>query len=45
MLIASVLAGLLWDRYGAAFTFYAGAFFCVIALFCLMWRPVERGEN
>lgn len=32
MLAASVLAGLLWDRLGAAFTFYAGAGFCVLAL-------------
>ena len=39
MLIASVLAGLLWDRLGAAFTFYAGATFCVIAAFGLLWRP------
>ena len=32
MLIASIVAGLLWDRLGASFTFYAGAVFCVIAL-------------
>jgi MFS family permease len=32
MLIASGLAGLLWDRLGASFTFYAGAVFCMIAL-------------
>ncbi|MBN8765292.1 MAG: MFS transporter [Thiobacillus sp.] len=32
MLIASALAGLLWDRLGAAFTFHAGALFCVLAL-------------
>ena len=32
MLVASALAGLLWDRLGASFTFYAGVFFCVIAL-------------
>ncbi|MCA0324745.1 MAG: MFS transporter [Proteobacteria bacterium] len=31
MLAASVLAGLLWDRLGPAFTFYAGAGFCVLA--------------
>lgn len=41
MLIASVLAGLLWDRLGAAFTFYAGAVFCVIAAFGLVWRPAS----
>ena len=32
MLIASVLAGFLWDRLGASFTFYAGAMLCGIAL-------------
>ncbi|WP_155835230.1 MFS transporter [Herbaspirillum sp. RV1423] len=32
MLLASVVAGLLWDRLGASFTFYAGAMFCMVAL-------------
>jgi MFS family permease len=32
MLIASALAGLLWDRFGPASTYYAGAFFCGLAL-------------
>jgi len=32
MLLASALAGLLWDRLGAPSTFYAGAIFCLIAL-------------
>ncbi|MDP3598172.1 MAG: MFS transporter, partial [Nitrospirota bacterium] len=32
MLIASVLAGLLWDQFGAPITFYAGAWFCAVAL-------------
>ena len=32
MLFASGIAGLLWDQFGASFTFYAGAVFCVIAL-------------
>lgn len=32
MLVASAVAGLLWDRLGASFTFYAGGFFCVLAL-------------
>lgn len=36
MLIASVVAGLLWDQLGAAFTFYAGAGFSVMALIGLM---------
>ena len=42
MLFASVLAGLLWDRLGASFTFYAGAAFCIIALVGLVWHPVIR---
>ena len=32
MLLASVAAGGLWDGFGAAYTFYAGAFFCVLTL-------------
>ncbi len=35
MLIASVLAGFLWDQFGASFTFYAGAVSCGIALMVL----------
>jgi MFS family permease len=38
MLIASVLAGLLWDQLGAAVTFYAGAGFSILALALLMLR-------
>jgi MFS family permease len=37
MLLASVLAGLLWDRLGASFTFQAGAAFCAVALAVLAW--------
>jgi len=32
MLIASLLAGFLWDQFGASYTFYAGAMFCGIAV-------------
>ena len=32
MLVASVLAGFLWDQLGAAVTFYAGAGFCLLTL-------------
>lgn len=35
LLIASVLAGLIWDQLGASFTFYAGAAFSGVALFGL----------
>jgi MFS family permease len=38
MLIASVLAGFLWDQYGVGFTFYAGIVFCLIALLGLVWK-------
>ncbi len=36
MLVASVLAGLLWDKFGAATTYYAGACFTAIALVLLL---------
>jgi MFS family permease len=36
MLIASVLAGLLWDRFGAAATFHIGAAFGLLALLGLL---------
>lgn len=39
MLLASMVAGLLWDQLGASFTFYAGAVFCLIALLGLAWQP------
>ncbi len=42
MLVASALAGLLWERLGASATFYAGAIFCVLALVALASRPVFR---
>jgi MFS family permease len=42
MLIASGLAGLLWDQLGASYTFYAGAVFCVLALMTIWSRPRER---
>jgi hypothetical protein len=43
MLIASFLAGWLWDQYGPQATFYAGAGFTSVALFGLMMRgPGDR---
>jgi MFS family permease len=42
MLVASVVAGLLWDRLGASFTFYGGAAFGVIALVGLSRRMPSR---
>ena len=38
LLVGSALAGLIWDRLGASFTFYAGAVFCLVALLGLLWR-------
>ena len=38
LLMASVLAGLLWDHFGASATFYAGAGFCALALLGLLTR-------
>jgi MFS family permease len=43
MLVASALAGLLWDHFGPVFTFYAGAFFCVLALVALVGKD-HRGQ-
>ncbi len=42
MLAASVLAGALWDALGAAFTFYAGAGFCVLTLATLALAPKAK---
>ena len=42
MLIASVLAGWLWDGMGAEATFYAGALFCLIALAGLLRQPLSQ---
>lgn len=42
MLLASVVAGFLWDRLGASATFYAGAGFCVIAVVGLGLQPATR---
>ena len=38
MLLASISAGLFWDRLGAAFTFYAGAAFSTLALMGLLLK-------
>jgi MFS family permease len=44
MLMASALAGLLWDRAGPAATFHAGAVFCVLALGLLGARRAAAGR-
>ena len=45
MLIASVLAGLLWDQLGAAVTFYAGAVFSLLAFMMLALRKTDRSTE
>ena len=42
MLIASVLAGFLWDQIGPSFTFYAGAVFCGLAVVGLTLFQVQK---
>ncbi len=42
MLIASLTAGLLWDRFGASLTFYAGAIFAALALIGLAFRALRQ---
>ena len=39
MLLASVMAGVLWDRFGAEGTFLAGACFCVVTLAGILLKP------
>jgi predicted MFS family arabinose efflux permease len=39
LLVASALAGWLWDQFGARVTFYAGAAFAAAALAGLAWQP------
>ena len=41
-LIASVVAGMLWDVFGAASTFQAGAVFCMVALAAIPLLPARQ---
>jgi predicted MFS family arabinose efflux permease len=43
LLLASVTAGYLWDRYGAPATFAAGAAFSGLALLALLVLPPAPG--
>ncbi len=45
MLIASLLAGFLWDRLGAAFAFYAGACFALLAIIGTLCSPVTQRRH
>ncbi|MEF8751559.1 MAG: MFS transporter [Candidatus Accumulibacter necessarius] len=42
MLVASALAGLLWDSFGASFTFVAGAGFGTLALLAIVLHAARR---
>lgn len=42
MLVASAVAGLLWDKLGASFTFHAGAAFSVSAILLMMLRNTNH---
>ena len=44
LLIASALAGWLWDAYGPALTFYVGAGFTALAGVGLLWRRQDVGR-
>lgn len=41
LLIASLGAGIIWEVWGAEYTFYAGAVICVMTLMYLLKRPVD----
>lgn len=45
MLGASVVAGLLWDRLGSSFTFYAGAWFCLVAIIGIALSPATPTQQ
>ena len=44
LLVASGLAGLIWDQMGAAFTFLAGSVFCLLALGLIFAAPKALSE-
>jgi len=45
MLLASMIAGLLWDRLGPSFTFYVGAIFCAVSLLGLACLSGRRKDD
>lgn len=45
LLISSVLAGFIWDQFGATITFYTGATFCLLALVGLTLKPTHSGTK
>ena len=45
LLVASVIAGLLWDRLGAATTFLAGAGLSVLAILAVLAYPAAAPDG
>lgn len=47
LLVASVVAGVLWDTLGSRATFYAGAIFSVLAMLGIVWRyrQIHRAQR
>ena len=45
MLVASGVAGLLWDSFGASFTFVAGGAFALLALVVSLWRRQRTDQH
>ena len=45
LLVASALAGLLWDRLGGGSTFLAGAAISTVALVALAWKVPSRANG
>ncbi|MEY2700019.1 MAG: hypothetical protein RIQ52_774 [Pseudomonadota bacterium] len=45
MLLASTLAGAIWDGWGAGYTFHAGAGFCVLALLLVLLQPAVASSK
>ena len=42
LLLASAVAGVVWDQFGATYTFMAGAAFSLVALIMLLLRQLKR---
>ena len=42
LLIASSLAGILWDQFGAEYTFAAGVIFCGLALLAIQYTGSQQ---
>lgn len=44
LLVASLGAGIIWETWGAAYTFCAGALICAVTMFCLHRTPEYQPE-